>query len=169
MYAITFVVCCRSISFSPVLNRLIRATWPMTIETAYYDRCIDTLEKAYGLLLKADRELIDYDMYRSACIKEFEIILEQSGKLLRKALKPYFHSSKAVDKLYFNDVFRQAVLRSIISSELCERFLEYRENRNNTAHDYDVNLAEEMLVSIPRFILDARQFSGAINQQNHAP
>jgi hypothetical protein len=84
----------------------------MKIETAYYDRCIDTLEKAYGLLLKADRELIDYDMYRSACIKEFEIILEQSGKLLRKALKPYFHSSKAVDKLYFNDVFRQAVLRS---------------------------------------------------------
>lgn len=169
MYAITFVVYCGSISFSPVLSRLIHTTWPMKIETAYYDRCIDTLEKAYGLLLKADRELIDYDMYRSACIKEFEIILEQSGKLLRKALKPYFHSSNAVDKLYFNDVFRQAVLRSIISSELCEHFLEYRENRNNTAHDYGVNLAEEMLVSIPRFMLDARQFSEAINQQNHAP
>jgi hypothetical protein len=107
-------------------------------------------------------------MYRSACIKEFEIILEQSGKLLRKALKPYFHSSKAVDKLYFNDLFRQAVLRSIISNELCERFLEYRENRNNTAHEYGANLAEEMLVLLPRFISDARQFAEAINQQNHA-
>jgi hypothetical protein len=50
----------------------------MVIETAYYDRCVDTLEKAYGLLLKTDRELIDYDMYRSACIKEFEIILKSS-------------------------------------------------------------------------------------------
>jgi hypothetical protein len=26
-----------------------------------------------------------------------------------------------------------------------------------------------MLVSIPRFIQDARQFAEAINQQNHAP
>ncbi len=44
-------------------------------------------------------------MYRSACIKEFEIILEQAGKLMRKVLKPYFHSAKAVDKLIFKDNF----------------------------------------------------------------
>ena len=51
----------------------------MNIDTEYYQRCISTLEKAYGLLLLANPELIDYDMYRSACVKEFEIILEQSG------------------------------------------------------------------------------------------
>lgn len=56
----------------------------MQIETSYYERCIDTLERAHELLLKANSENIEYDMYRSACIKEFEIILEQSGKLLRK-------------------------------------------------------------------------------------
>jgi hypothetical protein len=55
----------------------------MKTDTNYYERCISTLEKAHGLLLKADPENIDYDMYRSACVKEFEIILEQSGKLLR--------------------------------------------------------------------------------------
>ncbi len=66
----------------------------MNIDTTYYERCIQTLEKAYGLLLKANPDNIDYDLYRSACIKEFEIILEQSGKLLRKLLNPYFHSSK---------------------------------------------------------------------------
>ena len=69
------------------------------IETAYFERCVRTLEKAYNLLISADVESIDYEMYRSACIKEFEIILEQSGKLLRKILKPYLHSSKAVDQL----------------------------------------------------------------------
>ena len=89
------------------------------IDTTYLLRCISTLEKAYGLLLKANVEEIDYDMYRSASVKEFEIILEQCGKLLRKALKPYFHSSKSVDQLYYKDVFKQAVLRSIISPELC--------------------------------------------------
>lgn len=68
--------------------------------------------------MKANPEHIDYDMYRSACVKEFEIILEQSRKLLRKVLKPYFHSSKAVDQFVFKDIFRQAVLRSIIDAEV---------------------------------------------------
>jgi hypothetical protein len=139
----------------------------MKLETEYYNRCISTLEKAYSLLLGASPELIDYDMYRSACVKEFEIILEQSGKLLRKVLKPYFHSSKAVDQLIFKEVFRQAALRSIIDIDLCERFLEYRDNRNNTAHDYGVNFAEETLLLLPGFIADAKLLSNAINQQNH--
>jgi hypothetical protein len=140
----------------------------MKIDIEYYQRCISTLEKAHGLLLAANPELIDYDMYRSACVKEFEIILEQSCKLLRKALKPYFHSPKAVDQLYFKDVFRQAVLRSIVDADLCERFLEYRDNRNNTAHDYGVNFAGETLTLLPNFIADAKLLSQAINQQNYA-
>jgi len=140
----------------------------MVIETEYFNRCISTLEKAHKLLMTANREDIDYDMYRSACVKEFEIILEQSGKLLRKVLKPYYHSSKAVDQLMFKDVFRQAVLRSIIDTDLCERFLEYRDNRNNTAHDYGVNFAEETLILLPCFIADGKILSQAISQQNNA-
>lgn len=106
-------------------------------------------------------------MYRSACVKEFEIILEQSGKLLRKILKPYYHSSNAVDQLIFKDVFRQAVLRGIIDTDLCERFLEYRDNRNNTAHDFGVNFAGDSLLLLPRFINDAKVLSHVINQQNY--
>ena len=138
----------------------------MRIETEYYERCIRTLQNAYDLLKKANPENIDHDIYRSACIKEFEIILEQSGKLLRKALKPWFHSSHAVDKLYFKDVFRHAVMRNIITDESCERWLEYRDNRNSTAHDYGVNFAEETLVLLPQFIADATALSDAINNLN---
>jgi nucleotidyltransferase substrate binding protein (TIGR01987 family) len=140
----------------------------MTLDTAYYERCISTLEKAYTLLVGADAKHIEYDMYRSACIKEFEIILEQSGKLLRKILKPYFSSVKALDKLYFKDVFRQAVLRSILTEEACERWMEYRENRNNTAHDYGVNFAEETVVLLPQFIEDAKTLAKAIHSHEHA-
>lgn len=138
----------------------------MKIDTDYYERCILTLEKAYGLLKKANQESIDYDMYRSACIKEFEIILEQSGKLLRKVLKPYFHSSKAVDDLIFKDVFRHAVKHNIIDDNTCERWLQYRDNRNNTAHDYGINFAEETLVLLPTFIVDAMALSKVINLHN---
>ncbi len=93
---------------------------------------------------------------------EFEIIIEQSGKLLRKALKPYFHSSQAVDKLVFKDVFRHALQRAIITTDACERWLQYRDNRNNTAHDYGINFAEETLVLLPQFIKDAADLATAI-------
>lgn len=140
----------------------------MKIDTTYLSRCIDTLEQALGLLNESDPELIAYDMYRSACVKEFEIILEQSGKLLRKTLKPYFHSSKAVDELFYKEVFRQAVLRNLITDETCQRWLEYRDNRNNTAHDYGEGFAEETIHLLPKFIEDARDLVGVINQTNQA-
>ena len=140
----------------------------MNIVTAFYERCIDTLEKSYGLLIKTDPETIDYDIYRSASVKEFEIILEQSGKLLRKILKRYAHSSKAVDQLYFKDVFRHAVLRDLMNDETCERWLTYRDNRNSTAHDYGVNFAEETLKLLPQFIADARALADTLKSRNDA-
>jgi hypothetical protein len=63
------------------------------LDTFFLERCISTLDKAYDLLQKAIPSDIEYDMYRSACVKEYEIILEQCGKLMRKVLKPYYHSS----------------------------------------------------------------------------
>lgn len=140
----------------------------MIIDTTYYERCISTLQKAFVMLNNEKPESIEYEMYRSACIKEFEIILEQSGKLLRKVLNPYFHTSKEVDRLNFKEVFRHAVLRSLINDETGERWLEYRDNRNNTAHDYGVNFAEETLVLLPQFIADALEMAEIIKQQSHA-
>jgi hypothetical protein len=136
------------------------------IDTTYLERCIATLIKAYHLLQQTNPENIDYDMYRSACIKEDELIIEQCGKLLRKVLKSYVHSTKEVDQLYFKDVFRQAVLRSLISVDDCERWLQYRDNRNNTAHDYGVNFTEETLLLLPSFIADASALAGVIKAQN---
>ncbi len=138
----------------------------MSIDTTYYERCIRTLENAYSLLNTEKSDSIEYEMYRSACIKEFEIILEQSGKLLRKVLNPYFSSSKEVDRLYFKDLFRHAVLRSLMTDETCERWLRYRDNRNNTAHDYGVNFAEEILTILPSFIADALSLTEMIKKQN---
>lgn len=140
----------------------------MIIDTTYYERCISTLQKANTMLKKENADNIEYEMYRSACIKEFEIILEQSGKLLRKVLSPYFHTSKEVDKLYFKELFRHAVLRSLINDETCKRWLEYRDNRNNTAHDYGVNFAEETLILLPQFIADALKLAEIIKQHSNA-
>ena len=124
------------------------------IDTTYLKRCNLALENAYGRLKRYKIEDIEYDIYRSAVIKEFEIILEQSGKLLKKVLRPYFHSNRAVDKLVFKDIFRQAGLHGLISIDEVERWLEYRDNRNSTSHNYGAFLAEETLVLIEKFIID---------------
>ena len=136
------------------------------IDTTYTEKCIQTLERAAELLQKCEANTVEFMMYRSACVKEFEIILEMSGKLLRKALKPYFHSSAAVDNLFFKDVFRYAVKHGLLPSEACERWLTYRDSRNTTAHDYGEDYANETIALIPDFIADAKELMKNMNAEN---
>ena len=63
-------------------------------------------------------------------------MLEQSGSLLKKRLRPYFASNRQADVLTFKDVFRHAAKHGLISVDACERWCVYRDNRNDTAHDY---------------------------------
>ena len=133
------------------------------IDTAYITKCNMALQRAYNLLSKYDKEEIEYEIYRSAVIKEFEIILEQSGKLLKKVLKPYLHTNRAVDKLMFKDIFRQAGLHDLLSIDEVERWLEYRDNRNSTSHDYGEFLANETLVIIEKFIVDVKRLIEVID------
>lgn len=136
----------------------------MRIETAYYERFIRTLERALELLHQSAPGSVEYDLYRSAFAKEFEIILEQSGKLLRKALRPYFASALMADRLPFKNIFRHAVWHGLLSEEACERWYPYRDNRNVTAHDYGAGFAEETLKLLPRFLADARALAQIIQR-----
>lgn len=139
----------------------------MNIDVTFLNRCIAALEQAHALLIKAEPQSIEYEIYRSASVKEFEIILEQSGKLLKKVIKPYFHSVNAVNKLFFKDVFRHAAQFELITLENAERWLEYRDNRNNTAHDYGVEFADQTLVLLPQFIIDAKTLANLISHSKH--
>ncbi len=132
----------------------------------YFVRCIETLERAFNFLNEQPNDSDLYDIYRAACVKEFEIILEQSGKLLKKCLKPYFASSKQVDQLTFKDIFRFAAKHNLMIIEDSERWLIYRDNRNNTSHDYGVGFADDTLTLLPQFIVDAYQLSEIIKNQS---
>ena len=134
----------------------------MTIDTTFYTRCILILEKSFNRLENSTDGSVEYDMYCSACVKEFEIILEQSGKLLRKCLKDFSHSPKAVDRLVFKALFRQAAQHDLLTLEEVERWLVYRDNRNNTAHDYGKKFAEETKALLPDFIVDAKSLEHAV-------
>lgn len=137
----------------------------MSINTHFLVRCISILEAAQAELPGHAPESIMYDIYRAACVKEFEISLELSGKLLRKRLRPYFASNRQADGLNFKDCFRHAAKHGLISMEACERWLEYRDNRNSTAHDYGEDFAEATLKLLPYFIADATELASVIAEQ----
>lgn len=109
-----------------------------------------------------DSNDILYDLYRNAAIKSFELSLETAGKLLRKALKAYSATPRSVDALVFNDVLRQAGKHSLLSSAEVERWLSYRINRNNTAHDYGEAFANQTLALLPEYLTDVRQLAPRI-------
>lgn len=134
----------------------------MTINTDFIVRCINSLESAFEQLQQRKPEDTFHDIFRAASVKEFELVLEQSGSLLKKRLRPYFASNKQADKLTFKDAFRYAAKHDLISVETCERWLIYRDNRNDTAHDYGEEFAETTLKLLPDFIKDAKELASVI-------
>ncbi len=137
----------------------------MKINTDYLDRCIETLESALDLLRQYEPEEIAYRISRSACVKEFEIIEEQCGSLLKKRLRGYFASNREADRLYFRDILRHAARHGLIAGDECEQWLQYRDYCNNAAHRYGEEYADEVLATLPRFIEEARSLPRVITQE----
>lgn len=139
----------------------------MNIDTTFLRRCIGTLEHAFsGISEHGGAEDFIYEIYRAACVKEFELVLEQSGKLLRKRLAAYFASNRQADRIKFKDLFRHAAHHDLMDTEMVERWLHYRDIRNDTAHDYGEKFAETTLKLLPAFIADAKALADVIEQAN---
>ena len=126
------------------------------INAALLGRCIETLEYGMEQLERHDRADIAYDFARAGCVKEFEIVLEQSGKLLRMRLRDYFVETQQADRLFFNDAFRYAAKHGLMGENAVERWLHYREKRNFIAHEYGENFSEDVLNLLPGFVKDAK-------------
>lgn len=134
----------------------------MNLNTDHLARCIRTLESSLALLDKAEPDSIDYEVFRNAVVKGFELVLETVGKLLRKALKAYGGSPKAVDDLFYKDVLRHAGKHGLLTPEAIERWFAYRDNRNSTAHDYGEGFAKETLLLMPGFMADAQNLEAEL-------
>lgn len=131
----------------------------MPLSTVHLDRCIETLDGALSRLAQTQPGSLDHDILRNAAIKGFELTLETSGKLLRRALKTYEPEPRSVDEWAFKHLLRQAARHGLMSLEEVERWFVYRDNRNTTAHDYGKGFAEETLRLMPGFLADAGRLS----------
>jgi len=136
----------------------------MSLNVQHLLNTLQALEQALKALENKDNNKVMQDLFRNAAIKSFELSLETSGKLLRKALKAFTGNPREVDRLVFNDLLRQAGKHAMLDLEGVERWLAYRKNRNATAHDYDEAFANETLAMLPAYLNDARALAQEIQK-----
>lgn len=124
------------------------------LNTNHLQRCIQTLQSSLRLYQATEAGSIDQEVFRNAIVKGYELSQETAFKLLRKALKEYGHSSKKLNETPIKEVLCLAATHNLMSVAEVERWFKYRDNRNNTAHDYGEGFAKETLSLLPDFITD---------------
>ncbi len=125
------------------------------LNTDHLSRCRQTLESSLTLYQRAEPGSIDQEVFRNAIVKGYELAQETAFKLLKKALKQYGHGGKKLESTPAKEILRLAAVHGLMTLEEVERWFTYRDNRNNTAHDYGEAFAEQTLVLIPAFLADA--------------
>jgi nucleotidyltransferase substrate binding protein (TIGR01987 family) len=139
------------------------------LNTDHLTRCCHTLASSLALFNRAEPESIEQEVFRNAIIKGYELSQETAFKLIKKALKVYGHSGKKLESTPIKDILRLAAVHDLLSLEEVERWFLYRDNRNNTAHDYGEAFAKQTLVLIPNFLTDLEQLIAQLTNKLGAP
>ena len=134
----------------------------MILNTEHLNRCIRTLESSLEFYSQAEPASIDQEVFRNAIVKGYELTQETSFKLLKRALKDFGHSGKKLDATPVKDLLRLSATHGLMTLEEVEHWFAYRDNRNNTAHDYGEGFANETLVLLPGFIADAKTLEATL-------
>ncbi len=124
------------------------------LNTDHLSRCRQTLESSLIMYQRAEAGSIDQEVFRNAIVKGYELAQETAFKLLKKALKVYGHSGKELESTPVKEILRLAAIHDLMTLEEVEHWFAYRDNRNNTAHDYGEAFAEQTLMLIPGFLAD---------------
>jgi nucleotidyltransferase substrate binding protein (TIGR01987 family) len=128
----------------------------MILNTDHLRRRISTLESSLAMYRAATPESIDQEVFRNAIVKGYELAQETSFKLLKRALKDFGHGGRKLDATPVKEILRLVATHGLMTVEEVERWFAYRDDRNDTAHDYGEGFAKETLVLLPGFIADAK-------------
>lgn len=87
---------------------------------------------------------------KDSCIQRFGYTYEAAKKIMNKFLKKEY--DKKDSDLTINNIFREMYGLGLI--ENFENWVDYRQKRNLTSHEYDINLTYPIIDIIPDFIND---------------
>jgi len=135
------------------------------LNTNQLRRCMKTLDSSLVFYQKAENDSIEQEVFRNAIIKGYELTQETAFKLLKKALKAYGHGGKKLESTPVKDILRLAAVHDLLTLPEVERWFSYRDNRNNTAHDYGEQFANETLTLIPAFLEDIATLADVLERK----
>lgn len=135
------------------------------LNTDHLKRCIGTLESSLAFYQKVEADSIDQEVFRNAIVKGYELTQETAFKLVKRALKDYGHGGKKLDATPVKELLRLSAIHSLMTVEEVERWFAYRDNRNDTAHDYGEGFARETLALLPAFIRDAKTLESVLHSR----
>ena len=135
------------------------------LNTDHLNRCLQTLASSLAMYEGAEEGSIAQEVFRNSIVKGYELAQETAFKLLKKALKVYGHSGKNLDSTPVKDILRLAATHGLLSLEEVQHWFAYRDNRNNTAHDYGEAFAKQTLVLIPGFLEDCGHLAQLLEEK----
>lgn len=107
-----------------------------------------SLEKAYNVYVAEIDNADMCDIVADSCVKRFEYTFEAAWKVMKKYFKLQY--SKTESELTMNNIFRFMEGYGFTSSWL--KWKEYYAQRNNTAHEYNLNKSRNLITLIPDFL-----------------
>ena len=108
---------------------------------------LSTLKECYQDLKSQNDEKIKIYI-KDSCIQRFEYTYEAAKKIMNKFLKKEYDKNDS--DLTINNIFREMYGLGLI--ENFENWVDYRQKRNLTSHEYDINLTYPIIDIIPNFI-----------------
>ena len=85
--------------------------------------------------------------------------------MLKKALRSYGHGARKLESTPVKDILRLAAVHDLMTLDAVERWFAYRDNRNNTAHDYGEAFAHDTLGLMPQFLEDIAQLAVTLDSK----
>lgn len=112
----------------------------------------------YDYTLQKDEKMKTY--IKDSCIKRFEYTYETAKKIMNKFLKKEY--DKTEKELSINNIFREMYGLGLINN--FENWVDYRENRNTSAPEYDITKTYPIINLVPNFISDVDFFITHLEQ-----
>ena len=132
----------------------------MKLDLTSWKRALASLERAVRRSTEtpADEEL------RDAVIQRFEYCYELSWKMLKRHLEQVVPDPGSVDQFSFKELMREAAERGLIPA--VEPWIEYRHQRNMSAHGYDEEKARRVYDSARSFLGEAKALLAEVERRN---
>lgn len=138
----------------------------MALDLSSLQKAVGSLESSIGVAssqIKGTADTAIEQVIRAGVIQNFEFTYELCIKFLKRWIEANVSGSNP-DSITFKELLRIAAESQLIKD--VDDWVEYREARNETAHTYDNDKADDVFNVTLNFSKDARQLLLTLEKKN---